>query len=387
MQAHETQALFPRSERPQSPEGLHEAVIREQFEILRRTVNLVTGLWPAVEPGVGKKEAYEADHMGDAWIRDTSMNLIGLIEAAAILKHLDKNSVLAAEIGEFIKEDVHRLIKFLDQPRWTDKFRQPVVVNEEYSALIDKEHGGLGAPEVHLKTDGTECEWKRQNQPDSWGELLIAIGRAAQIGIIDKYSDGSVDPNDNEILFIKRVAGYLCRIQPWNSECSSMWEDPEVRAPTPRSTALIIIKGLKAIRDIVKGDQIQADIHVALRRTMKFVKEDPNTDRTCPDHDDGADLAMAIAEGMPSTDRTRMPADKYISENAERLSIGVFPAAKRHLYDRYFANPKVKIREARWFISNPTLVIDYAQAARLAIEEGDRSRVYEPAAANFQGIC
>jgi hypothetical protein len=361
------------TERPRSPEGLHEPVIRQQFEILRDTVNPITGLWPAVEVGVGKKEAYEEDHMQDAWIRDSSMNLIGLIEAAAILKHLDKESALATEIGEFVRDDIHRVIGFLNQPRWTNRFRQRITTDEDHSTYANPE---MGAPEVHLKTDGNPCEWKRQNQPDSWGELLIAIGRARQVGIMKEYlDDPTKNPEESEVLFIKRVAGYLCRIQPWHFECSGMWEDPEVKAP--RSTGLIIIKGLKAIRDIVKGDQIQADIHVALRRTMAFVREDPNTDRTSPDHGDGADLAMAIAEAMPSTERTRMPVGTYISDNAERLSIGFFPAAKRHLYDVYYGNPKVAIGEARWFISNPTLVIDYAQATRIAIEGEDFEKAAE----------
>lgn len=371
MHEFEAQTVYPAqiTERLHSPESsLHETVIRNQFEVIKHFVHPVTGLWPAVEPGAGKREVYEDNHMQDAWIRDSSMNLIGLIEAAAILKQLNKRSALAAEIGEFVRDDIHRVIGYLDRERWTNRFRQPILVNEDHSTFAKPE---IGAPEVHLKTDGAECEWKRQNQPDSWGELLIAIGRAKQAKIIDKYSD-------SETLFIERVAGYLCRIQPWNFECSGMWEDPEVRAPTPRSTALIIVKGLKAVRDLVKNGQ-QADIHAALRRTMVFVKEDPNTDKTCPDHGDGADLAMAIAEAMPSTDRTRMPADQYISDNAERLSIGVFPGAKRHLYDAYFGNPKVAISEARWFISNPTLVIDYSQATRLAIENEE----YAQAAASF----
>jgi len=370
MQQHEAQAIsYSPAERPRSPEGLHETVIREQFEILRKYVNPVTGLWPAVEPGVGKKEVCEQDHMGDAWTRDTAMNLIGLVETTAILKEMNPESALASEIGDFTSEEIHRLIKFLDKPRWTDRFRQPVTVNENYSALAKPE---IGAPEVHLKTNGDPCEWPRQNQPDSWGELLIAIGRASQVRIVDSYSD-------SEILFVKRVAGYLCRIEPWHFECSGMWEDPEV-VRDHRSSKLIMVKGLKAIRNLVEGDQIQADIHVALRRTMVFVKEDPNTDRTSPDHGDGADLAMAIAEAMPSTDRTRLPADKYISENSERLSIGIFPAAKRHLYDRYHLNPKVAIGEARWFISNPTLVINYSQAARWAIKK----EKYEQAAECFR---
>ena len=252
-------ASYSPTESPRSPEGLHETVIREQFEILRNTVNLDTGLWPAVEPGVGKKEAYEADHMGDAWIRDTSMNLIGLIETAALLKRLHpEGTSLGADIRDFVRIDIERLLSFLakDPNRWFEKFRQGVLVNEKYSCLIDPKYGGPGAPEVHLKANGDPCPWERQNQPDSWGELLIALGRAKATGIIQEYSKDELDQEGRvtkvgQITRIKQIAGYLCRIQPWNFECSGMWEDPEVRAPTSRSTALIIIKGLKAVRDIV----------------------------------------------------------------------------------------------------------------------------------------
>lgn len=376
MQAIETQGRNTSYiERLGSPESLFEAVIREQFDVLKKHAHPITGLWPAVEPGVGRKEAYEEDHMQDAWIRDSSMNLIGLIESAAILKRLDPESVVAGNIGTFVKEDIGKLLGFFnkDENRWAHRFRQAVIVNEEYSTLIDREHGGPGAPEVHLKTDGSPCEWPRQNQPDSWAELLIALGRAKETGIIDKYEKPEMD-------FIERVAGYLDRIQPWKFECTGMWEDPEVRTPTSRSTALIIAKGLEGACSLL-DDEKDATFKKQLRHTIEmimiFVESDPNTDRTSPKHSDGADLAMAIAEALPGTEATRLPSAEYISTNAERLSIGIFPAAKRHIEDDYYRNENVAIGEARWFISNPTLVIDFAQATRVALNRGEWEKAAE----------
>lgn len=343
--------------------------IEDNFRIIQQNAHPITGLFPAVDcnAAVSESESFD-DHMREAWIRDWSMNLIGLIGSATNLRKLSPENTLADEISGFVKENITTVLGFLDKPRWTDLFRQSVVYNEWYTEVKSS------PPEVHMQQDGARCEGTQngpwdQNQPEAWGEFLLAIGKAKEAGIIGEYSS-------DQTLFIKRVAGYLVRAQPWAFESSGMWEGLPVRTPTSRSVAIAIAKGLDAVSSFLYEDDqshyaqmAREHINFVVQMSMLFVRQNPDEDYTARNgHTNGVDLAMLAAIMLFDSEKTRLSFTEYVERNKEKLGIGELIGARRYDGDPY---KRGELGEARWFMAEPILAIGYFQEAQHALKMGD----------------
>lgn len=347
-------------------EGGYEKIVKKNFELIVESADKRSGLFSAVDPKF-ETPASKEDHMSEAWIRDTSWNLISLIETTRNMDGAGDNSEMILAMREFIREDLKKLLALLNQDRWLARFWQNIIDNGTCTYLSGE------PPEVHMKTDGAECHWD-QNQPESWGELLIALGTAKDAGIVEEYSSA-------EIHVIRGITEYLAKIKPWKFAGAGMWEGVPVHSPSSRSNALAIAKGLDAILPLFADHpDFQKWVNDAIDQTMQFVKEDINTDRTMPKrHEDGADLAMLVSMALPETERTALPFIKYVEENGTKLGIGPLPGAIRFIGDPY---KKGELGEARWFMANPILAIGYLREAEKEFMRGnlEQAKVYQQTA-------
>jgi hypothetical protein len=348
---------FEASPRPRHPDVLaaesrYERFIRVNFEIVKANVHPKTGLWPAVEP-LNTPESKE-NHMDHAWIRDSAMNLIGMIEASANLKLLDQDNKLAAEIDEFIGKNITKMLKFFDQDRWNKRFDQRIYVGE-WSECPDP-------PEIHMLQNGDPCPWD-QNQPECWGDFLIAVGRAHETGIIKDYKK-------KEKEFIKRIARYLVNIDPTIFAGAGMWEGRPGHSPSSRSNAILVGKGLKAVDFLFEeGTRPRKKVDFIVRDAIDFARESEDFDFTTPDgHPNGIDLAMLVAMAMPGSEETRLRFAEYVRRNGATLKIGDLPGAIRFVSDTYQTG---ELGEALWFMAIPILAIGYFQEAAIALKNWD----------------
>lgn len=350
-------------------EGAHEKIIEKNFRLIFESANEKSGLFPAVDPGI-ETPASKEDHMSEAWIRDTSWNLISVIETIRNAGGTSSNGEKVLAMKEFIAEESRKLLALLNQERWLVRFHQDVIDYGDFTALTGE------PPEVHMKTDGAECRWD-QNQPESWGELLIAFGKARDEGIVEQYSA-------DEMKVIRAIVEYLVKIKPWKFSGAGMWEGVPVHSPSSRSNAVAIAKGLDTALFLFEDDpSFLKEVNDTIDRTMAFVKDDINTDYTVPDnHGDGADLAMLVGMALPETERTALPFIKYIEENGAKLGIGPLPGAIRFIGDPYKSG---EYGEARWFMANPILAIGYLREAEREFMRGnlEQARAYQQTADSF----
>lgn len=336
------------------PESISVAMETEKcFESLRRLAHEKTGLFPAVDTEIKTVESQE-DHMQKAWIRDSAFILILLKQVMETPDGSQNGSY--EKISEFAQLDLKKILNFLNQPRWLDRFRQKIIDEGTHTRLSGY------APEVHMETDGRECIWD-QNQPEAWAELLIATG-------ITESSDKNPDYSAEEMTTIRAIAEYLVNIKAWKFAGAGMWEGLPCHSPSSRSSAIAIAKGLETVAPLFKNDEIfYQKITNAIQDTMNFVKQDINHDYTFPDgHPDGADLAMLATMILPGSPATRLSFAKYVEENGEKLGIGALPGAIRFKGDEY---KKGELGEARWFMANPILAIGYFDEAKQAIENNN----------------
>jgi tetratricopeptide (TPR) repeat protein len=350
--------------------GGYEKITEKNFKLIVESADKRSGLFSAVDPKF-ETTASKEDHMPEAWIRDTSWNLISLIETAKSMGEAGSNAETIPEMREFVQEDLKKLLALLNQDRWLDRFWQHIIDNGTCTYLSGE------PPEVHMKIDGAECHWD-QNQPESWGALLIAIGTAKDAGIVKEYSAG-------EIRVIRGIMEYLTKIKPWKFAGAGMWEGVPAHSPSSRSNALAIAKGLDATLSLFADHpDFQKWVNDVIDQTMRFVKEDINTDYTVPEeHRDGADLAMLVSMVLPETERTALPFITYIEENGAKLGIdGSLPGAIRFIGDSY---KKGELGEARWFMANPILAIGYLREAEKEFGRGnlEQARDYQQKAHSF----
>lgn len=336
-------------------EGKYEKIARKNFDIITENVDKKSGLFYAVDSKIDTSASKE-NHMSEAWIRDTSCTLISILETIGNINESNPDNKIAQKMRSFLKEDVRKILSLLNQNRWLNKFQQDIIDNGSFTALSGD------PPEVHMKASGEECHWD-QNQPESWGELLIAIGNTKERGIIEEYSP-------SEMTVIKAITEYLIKIKPWKFAGAGMWEGLPGHSPSSRSNAIVIAKGLDAILPLFKNDPfLKKGVDDTIVKTMEFVRADINTDYTTPNgHSDGADLAMLVSMILPETERTALPFAKYVKENGHKLGIGPLPGATRYIGDPYKIS---ELGEARWFMADPILAIGYLKEAKKEFIKGN----------------
>lgn len=309
-------------------------IIKENTRVILTHQNFDTGLFPAST--VDRRE--NEGHYGDAWVRDTAAVVKGLLYVKRFSNDLDEQE----KLGQAAVRSIGGILEIAGQKRWQKAFSQLIIDEGSYTHLTEE------APPIHLKMNGEVCDWPRQNQPDSWGSLLIIIGHA--------YEQGIFEPNDEQRKTIIEITKYLTHIKSEKFESSSMWEDREVRNPPPISTALIVEEGLKTVKKLFVREEAppfeKELVHIIDRRIHAidvFIEATYPTDYTWIEgHESRTDLATLVALGYG--DYGRLPLIKYMSEANRQLGNGVFPGKIRFIGDPY---KKRDNKEAVWFMALP----------------------------------
>lgn len=285
-----------------------------------------TGLFPAAT-----KDRYDSKyHYDHTWFRDNAMVAIALLDPAL-------SKVLSAGETAGIQTSATRSIKgMLDlcgtEP-WQSAFQQEVEnVQENGNAYrrLTRE-----PPPIHLQTNGSPCEtWPSQNQPDSWGELLIATDLMSQQGVfLNTKQQGTIEA----------ITKYLLKIDTSSLLQNSMWEDGEVYNPSPTSSVAIVAKGLAAIAPYVSLE-LRGSIKPHVKSLMDFVKTTYPGDHTHPfNHRSATDLATLVGHGLGAFPYVRL--DPYLQKVHEELGDGQYPGTRRYVGDDYHA---YQGREAVW---------------------------------------
>lgn len=322
------------------------SIIEEDTGVILDHQNLASGLFPA--SAIDRRE--NEGHYGDAWIRDTSAVVKGLL----YVRQFSADSSEREKLGQATMRSIGGILNIARQKRWQEAFSQKISDGDEglYTYLTQE------APPIHIKLDGEVCDWPRQNQPDSWGSLLIVIGHAHEQGIFE--------PDDEQRKTIINIATYLTHIKAEKFESSSMWEDREVRNPPPISTALIVEEGLKRIRKMfvrdVRSPSEKELVHKMDRGIHAIdvrVEDIYPTDYTWIDgHASKTDLATLVAFGYG--DYGRLSLSQYMIAANKQLGNGDLPGKIRFKGDPYYYNgvrnykgPRDDSREAVWFMALP----------------------------------
>lgn len=320
-------------------EPLFQRYIEENITIIQQNQRPETGLFSASNTKA-EGRCDEEHHYEEAWTRDTSLIINGLIDV-----HKVAPPDVKARIETMVRRGVRGMIQLYGRPESVAAFQQPIEeVTDERGMTYTRPT--KETPPVHMKTDGTDCKkghWEH-NQPDSFGEFLVAAARAKNTGIIDSF-------NEDEIQTLETQAQYLVNIKPWMFESASMWEHQPVRTPPSRSTTLAIVKGLEHIKPLLSHNAVlQENIQATVYRSMQFIKEDPFTDYTIADHGTKTDLAMQVAINLPSTEQSYLDLEKLMEHADAELGAESLPGRIRYGRDGYWWS---ETGEALWFMAEP----------------------------------
>lgn len=386
-----------RREKARPLNNRYETYLEDGFNALEACVDKTTGFFPAAFPAPknidsavqhlaseGLDDSAD-DHMRHFWTRDGAEINMALIKSVIHLKSLSETSPLVDKIATFVKWDITTQLDFMfaHPDRWAMRFNWGIDNNQWDTELKDE----TNAPEVHMLQNGNPCRFKDkgsdrergwdQNQPESWGDLLIAVGMAVREGIIDSYTKEQMD-------VIRAMVSYLTRLMPWKSKASPMWEGKSLTGVKHKDAA--IAKGLDAVYPLFNGvddEGLRMDIDYTIRRSMFVVKgnyyEDyePAEENLVPEVRDWPEekrrlikrnLATMITMSYPDfSSDTELPFIPYITDNMGILEIGEAPGAIRFKGDAY---KNEGFGEARWLMAEPVIAFNFCKAAEQAEEWG-----------------
>lgn len=270
------------------------------------------------------KERYDASgHYSHSWVRDNAM--IGMaLSDPAVLDLYPKTTKMGKDIRTLGSRLTLGMLKLFSKEPWSSAFEQKVEEREDSDGQTYT-HLTRSAPPVHFDVDGRNCDWPTQNQPDSWGEFLIATGQAVRQDIIKLDSKQQV--------VIDRIVDYLLRVKVDRLKQSSMWEWGEVYSPPPLSTLALCAMGLKHSLSLV-SPHLKEPIRRTVRRLQEGIEHGYPVEYTVPQgHSGKADLATLVALSLGALDG--FSSSKYFIIANPELGNGDYPGKKRYLGDHY----------------------------------------------------
>lgn len=321
------QASFP-AEDVESPSfrERYRGLIEKSVSTILREQHPVTGLFPAAT----RERHVREHHYDDAWVRDSSAVAIALLnldsEDLAIDAKVRETAVKAGV------NFINGMLSLCASEPWRNAFDQESIPAVDGSGRIHRKLA-KEAPPIHFKTDGNQCAWPSQNQPDSWGELLISIGLSLKKGLI------TFDQKQRET--IDSITKYLLNIKVPDLEQFAMWEWAQGAASL--SSVAIVAKGLEMIMPYSSSD-ISGRINKEVDRSRKLIEATYPVDYTvCYGHGSRTDLATFVAHGFGALEGFSF--DKLLEEAEMELGNGQFPGKKRFIGDHYY---RVDGEEAIW---------------------------------------
>lgn len=280
----------------------------------------VTGLFPAAT----RERHVDKDHYLHAWVRDSSMIAAAFFDPFFLEVSPPNSEIGKKAVGSGIGFIEGMLSVSASEP-WREAFAQNVDTKTDeygrkYTALT------RGAPPIHLETDGKQCSWPTQNQPDSWGEFLISLGLGLNQGLFtaDAKQQGTIEA----------IVKYLLRIKVKDLEQFSMWEWGQVRHPAPISSVAIVAKGFDTIMQH-SPQEMRGHLGAEADSFRKSIGETYPTDYTVTyDHKSKTDLATFIAHGLGAMEGFSL--DKFLEQADSELGNGQYPGKKRYVGDHYY---------------------------------------------------
>lgn len=278
----------------------------------------VTGLFPAAT----KKHNVDRDHYLHTWVRDSSMIAATFFDP--ILLSLQGLSIRESIIASGVRF-IHGMLNISASELWREAFSQDVdTKKDEYGrqyTMLTRE-----APPIHLEIDGKQCAWPTQNQPDSWGELLISLGLGLKQGFF------TLDTKQQNVM--ESIAKYLLKIKVKDLEQSSMWEWGRVRHPAPISSVAIVAKGFDMIMSH-SPQELRENLRREADSSRKFIETIYPADYTVAyDHKSRTDLATFVAHSLGAMEG--FPLSKFLDEADLELGNSQHPGKKRYIGDHYY---------------------------------------------------
>lgn len=340
-------------------EGERTAIVVEQIDKSIHTIlnnqNPISKLFPAST----KENGNDPGHYDHAWLRDNSMIGWSLINETVMSANLTRKKgeqeIALRNAGASLARG---MLNLFEGREWQNGFNQEIEDatdedGQKYRRLTQP------APPIHFKIDGSSCPWPTQNQPDSWGELLIFVATAAKNGI---------DFSPQEKKTLKGIARYLVRCGD-NLKQSSMWEWGEVHSPSPISSDSLCAKGLGMIVPLLREDEeLTTLIERYVRRTQQKIGSRYPVEYSIPEgHVGQADLATLVAFSLGSFEGQSL--SRYFLIAKGELGAGEFPGQKRYINDHY---ERRRDGEAIWPMGSLLEAICFFNKAEEVLNRGSR---------------
>lgn len=325
-------------------------VCERSLETIINEQNPQTGLFPAATRVHHLRER----HYGDSWVRDGAINILALLDPF-ILKLYPAGTTIGDATRAAGKLAANGMLTLFNTEPWYSGFRQGVedAIDEygrSYTRLVGE------PPPVHMKVDGSVCAWPTQNQPDSWGEFLIAEERAIRAGAL------SLDETQQKTT--NAIAGHIVGIDTPNHEQVSMWEWVEVHHPAPTSSIAIDAEGLQKISPFVTNLFLKEYLRRSVRRYREVANAAYPVEYTTLDHRGKTDLATYVAHSVDAFEGQSL--SRYLLAAIPELGDGQYPGKRRYLGDHY---DNVE-GEAIWPIGTLIESKIFLERAILSLEKG-----------------
>lgn len=197
------------------------------------------------------------------------------------------------------------------------------------------------APPVHRRINGEDVYWFGRNQPDSFGEVLIAIAELGKQNMTLSGRKEMFTSRQQDTLI--QMVEYLLGLKIWKFACSSMWENEQVHSPPPLSTVAIVAKGLEEILPYLP-EEFGAKIKPYVYQARQFIAGKNNAhpfphEYTEQYHPSRYDLATLVAFDLGAFDY--MPIEKYLEwrqgAKNELGYKGMIGLLRRFKHDPYYA--------------------------------------------------
>ncbi len=317
------------------PEEERWKVITQQIGVILQEQSS-TGLFRA---SVKEKSHREGHYDTCAWIRDNS--ILGLALSDPYLKHIPDHEIYYQAV-DASKKNVTIIIQMFASPKWQKAFRQPIYQARDINGVLHTyiEHPSV-APAIHMKEDGTGCDWFAQNQPDSLGTFIIFLHQLRKHHGFNFEKEGQ--------LVVDSTLSYLSNIQVEMFKCIGMWEGREVYSPTPTSTIAIVAKALELGYELTSDPQLISRVKKAVHRARNMVEKLYPREFTEPEGHSGVDLATLVSMGLGAIDQNLLT---FLGQSYKELGSMHPFGMKRHTNDHFFHGDN-QGEEAIWFFALP----------------------------------
>lgn len=292
----------------------------------------VSHLFPAATSARQDKE----NHYQDAWVRDLSMIGLALFDPL-ILELYPKEEELGKRIRSSGPRLIEGMLNLFGREPWNSAFEQDIKESKDqwgrtYTHLVKE------APPIHSKVDGKDCVWPTQNQPDCWGEFLIATASGIKEGIVKLGKDKKKT--------LDKIASYLIRAQLDRFKQYSMWEWGEVYQPAPLSTVALCAMGLEEISPHLL-DGVKEPAKLEAKKLQAVAANLYPNEYTVPSgHESKTDLATLVAFSVGALNGHSFI--DYADIADKELGNGEYPGKKRYKGDHYHRTDQ----EAIWFMGS-----------------------------------